>query len=578
MSLSTFPEITLSLETGAVAKVAQYAREAAQQVVDNDQVIDQTQQAAADALSSAGVDPDFISYVQGLLPSSSGAIVGTIGAYFAPSGFWQKLEWNGSAWVAIGDAIQTRTSGFTEFNQVNFYDIASAKDNTQAFFKKNSNTNIDFLLPLSGEEFSRIRLIKDPNDDYVKIQDVDVVKTLDARAGNFEFDSQSGTFVTSSDPNHYASAVNSTLTFTFTGTGLEFMHLVDNRGGIWEFVLNGDANTLTTISTYNSTLTYRFSLVYKNLQRREHTVVATFKGDDPLNPPSGGTGTSRGWYTNDFQSIARIDLAGSMKGPFIVLDSQVGKKVDTVVTNILVGFSNKEFAFNIRLSGSSNARQFIPEHSAVGTTFGTVSVVVDGKNITTLDVTDGFIPFNICEYYQDMIGRNQLDNIDLCQIHSSMNVNSEGINLSQSFEWLQDTDISAGYVNMVPVNRNFGTRLIDSKNNLYDITLSDGSANPLNFRDNLRSVGVVSALSNLEDYILGVEFDNNTTSFLFNQTKYRMFSGVERRFWWEARTTNDLSKLYPQIFINEIVPSGFKHKAKMRLTVGKLKQALKSLS
>jgi hypothetical protein len=66
------------------------------------------QEAATDALSSAGVDPNFISYDVGVLPDSSGAVEGTIGAYFTDSGLWQKLEWDGSEWQDIGEPIVTR--------------------------------------------------------------------------------------------------------------------------------------------------------------------------------------------------------------------------------------------------------------------------------------------------------------------------------------------------------------------------------------------------------------------------------------------------------------------------------------
>jgi len=79
------------------------AATAVQQVIDNAEVIEQTQQELNELLSYAGVDPDFISYVTGELPDSTGALVGTIGAYFvSDGGNLQRIQWNGTAWVNVG--------------------------------------------------------------------------------------------------------------------------------------------------------------------------------------------------------------------------------------------------------------------------------------------------------------------------------------------------------------------------------------------------------------------------------------------------------------------------------------------
>src|SRR5690625_1375873 len=69
---------------------------------------DQTLNALTDALSTSGVDADYISYTVGSEPDSSGASTGTIGAYFKEEGLFQKVEWDGSAWVEIGEPIAGR--------------------------------------------------------------------------------------------------------------------------------------------------------------------------------------------------------------------------------------------------------------------------------------------------------------------------------------------------------------------------------------------------------------------------------------------------------------------------------------
>jgi peptidoglycan/xylan/chitin deacetylase (PgdA/CDA1 family) len=94
-------------ETSA-EEASESAAEAAQQVVDNETVIDETLSAASQALASAGVDPDFISYEVGVLPSSTSATEGTIGAYYTSENVFQRIEWDGDDWVEIGEAIATK--------------------------------------------------------------------------------------------------------------------------------------------------------------------------------------------------------------------------------------------------------------------------------------------------------------------------------------------------------------------------------------------------------------------------------------------------------------------------------------
>lgn len=70
--------------------------------------IDASVAAAAEALSSAGVNPNFISYDVSVLPDSTGASTGDIGSYFNSSQLLQKVEWSGSEWVEVGSPIPTK--------------------------------------------------------------------------------------------------------------------------------------------------------------------------------------------------------------------------------------------------------------------------------------------------------------------------------------------------------------------------------------------------------------------------------------------------------------------------------------
>lgn len=57
---------------------------------------------------------------------------------------------------------------------------------------------------------------------------------------NKNYETLTGTWVTTAPNAHYATSVGATMTTTVTGESIEFHFYGDNRGGIWEFVIDGD--------------------------------------------------------------------------------------------------------------------------------------------------------------------------------------------------------------------------------------------------------------------------------------------------------------------------------------------------
>lgn len=78
---------------------------AAAATTDAEQRALEAEAAAIEALNSAGVDTNYISYETGVLPDSTGAEEGTVGAFFTSDSLWQKVEWDGAAWQNIGQPI-----------------------------------------------------------------------------------------------------------------------------------------------------------------------------------------------------------------------------------------------------------------------------------------------------------------------------------------------------------------------------------------------------------------------------------------------------------------------------------------
>ncbi|WP_421722559.1 phage tail protein [Alloalcanivorax xenomutans] len=101
--------------------------------------------------------------------------------------------------------------------------------------------------------------------------------------------------------NCYATQVGAKITTIFEGDSLFFRHYSDDRGGVWAISIDsGDPilhSTFKTVAESGNTL----HLIADGLDYGIHSVVAEFLGDDPDNPPSGGPGTSRGWFYYDHQ-------------------------------------------------------------------------------------------------------------------------------------------------------------------------------------------------------------------------------------------------------------------------------------
>ena len=105
-----------------------------------------------------------------------------------------------------------------------------------------------------------------------------------------------GNWNTSYPPSCYATTVGDTMKKEFIGDRIDFLSFGDNRGGVWEFILDENIENKVTVSTWQATSGAKpLVTLFENLENKKHTLIGTFKGDEPQNPPSSGTGTSRGW-------------------------------------------------------------------------------------------------------------------------------------------------------------------------------------------------------------------------------------------------------------------------------------------
>lgn len=176
---------------------------------------------------------------------------------------------------------------------------------TTLYAKVTGDRMLEVAVPFKGKRCAHYAFAKDPNDDFIKLMQgsVSVVDTVYTRTGSLDYASKSGVWVTGFPPNEYTTQVGATFSFTFDGTGFDFQHYTDNRGGVWEF--NVDGTLAVAVSTHidavpagQVTSGVARQPIARGLAGGTHTVIATFKGDDPEHAPAGGAGTARGWVRN----------------------------------------------------------------------------------------------------------------------------------------------------------------------------------------------------------------------------------------------------------------------------------------
>ncbi|WJH33913.1 hypothetical protein N6H14_28660 [Paenibacillus sp. CC-CFT747] len=181
--------------------------------------------------------------------------------------------------------------------QADYVELLRDHNDTPAtlYAKITGDRKLEVLIPFKGNRCAHYALSKDPNDDFIKLMNgsVSVLEESYNLIGAADYASKTGTWVTNFPPNEYTTEIGASFTFTFEGTGFDFQHYTDNRGGIWEFTVDGQAPL--RISTHVDAVpagqiasNVATRPVARGLALASHTVVAVFQGDDPAHPPPEG--------------------------------------------------------------------------------------------------------------------------------------------------------------------------------------------------------------------------------------------------------------------------------------------------
>lgn len=280
-----------------------------------------------------------------------------------------------------------------------------------------------------------------------------------------------GTFVTSLT-NSYTTVTSSTLSFPFTGTGFYFRHYKDNRGGLWKFTVDGV--DVATISTYNSTnLSNQETLIASGLADATHSVVATFLGADPSNPPSGGT--ARGWFIYDKDTTGQAIYSTAK----IISNSNPAGIQGEV--DILTPSSIPDFAISAAGEGSGMSSTWVPRHSDAGAARNIVaSLMVDGVSVNTdPNVLAGNIEFTdavvFTQTYTAYNGNDVPGDYPMWDGVIEHRYDRRGLTVKHSLDFKYGNVNADGYLAMLPSEVGNAEKLITNAGESVTISASDVS-------------------------------------------------------------------------------------------------------
>ncbi len=262
-----------------------------------------------------------------------------------------------------------------------------------------------------------------------------------------------GSFSISSYPNVFTTSGGDTFTGTFTGgSTMFFKHYSDNRGGVWEFTVEGVVNN---VSTYSSDAQVRVDEVMTGLDAsKTYTYTAKFIGDDPLNAPSTGSGTSRGWVFYDPNNTEQKPMLG--------IEFNGLKNVKTLSAE----GSINDFALSVRPNGSNESYTWVPRHSTpnASTSIAT-KIFIDGE--FAYDNANYPTDFGIREIkdfsiQSRFIAKNGNDSVSHLWLHFITHSVENGVlSINNKLEFLKDTQLS-GYLALIGADTRDLTRVVYS--------------------------------------------------------------------------------------------------------------------
>lgn len=272
-----------------------------------------------------------------------------------------------------------------------------------------------------------------------------------------------GTFATSetNPTGNYATSVGATFDLDFTGTGLIFYSFTDNRGGLWNFSIDGGPDI--PISVWSETVSGGAvaHTIATGLTDGPHTCTATYAGADPEHPPASGGVNGRGWLVRGVVDGYSTGLA-IIDGPDSV--RYLGGRDAVIAVS-----SISEFAMSVRpASETGMAGKWVPAHGVAdaGATRGiTRSILVNGEDIgSDISVIEEYPvairSLVVLQTYTAFCATDVAGDFPLWEGYLAHRYADGVMTVTHTMRLLRDTYCSAGYLAMFPTDPRYVDEMI----------------------------------------------------------------------------------------------------------------------
>lgn len=157
---------------------------------------------------------------------------------------------------------------------------------------------------------SYVPVLRDTTPSYTEIKEIRLTERRN-------YDRRTGTgWVEVTNTSHYTTVIGDTMKLEFEGVGVDFYTPLHDRGGIWEFKVDGGKPVIiSTNKNATEDKELAFNTIYKatiarGLSDGRHNLIATFKGEDPKNPPSSGDARGYVCYGVGSTTYSTFDIYG----------------------------------------------------------------------------------------------------------------------------------------------------------------------------------------------------------------------------------------------------------------------------
>lgn len=406
-----------------------------------------------------------------------------------------------------------------------------------------AENRFDVVTDIGGDEFGLYKVVPDAVDGLARLNQMNIASESEEIVQNKNYDSLSETgWNTANANNHYATTIGATFNVSFFGTGFNFQHYSDSNGGLWEFDIAG---AKYEVSTYNAEPANKDVEVVTGLPYGYYTVVATFQGEDPLNPVA----TPRGWakFSDD-------DIQPKTIG--VYTNSFLSTK------NLMDGSSNKEFAFRLKPADTELTNYWIPTHSGVSVSSPiSQKVYIDGAEVSNWSTNNQWKPVSEVLVQQIMEGYHPDDMVNPILIYTlETRFTSKGCSVRGILDFKKTTYIDTGYSVMLPALTAFGKRCVTSKGDRYTTTATDDG-----FIEILTASNGIAFFDPVLDYVVACTLYN----FNANMRLEKNTSPHPNLIWQRVAT----QKFYNKAFHQETVPAGTTYLFGGDICVGVLEDA-----